>query len=214
MHFLMRHRRAILTFAFLVPSFSLGIFSRSAVAQPIRYDPPQQKQVVVEYKSLVQLSTVAQPVPFAFVAKDAAKFDTPENALIAMISAMSRGDYAAWLAGWTPPSRAQIEKTNADSKLTPETWINGWKRIVTGKQIAISARGDYIRRGETYAFIRYRTIGAQAPNGGPLEQYLIFHRKGNQWEATNMLAEDIVVNHFLQIAASTDNTIRIERGAN
>jgi hypothetical protein len=182
-------------------------------AQP-KYDPPEQKQVVIEYKSLMQLSRVAQPVPFAFVERDAAKYDTPENALVAMVSAMHRGDYTAWLAGWTQPSRAQIEKTNADSKLTPETWINGWKRLVTGKQIAISARGDYIRRGETYAFIRYRTIGSQAPNGGALEQYLVFQRKGNQWEATNMLADDLVQIHFLQIAASTDNRIVIERGAN
>jgi hypothetical protein len=194
-------------------SASAGFLSAMSLAQ-IKYDPPQQKQVVVEYKSLVQLSRVAQPVPFAFVEKDAAKYDTPENALIAMVSAMHRGDYTAWLAGWTQQSRAQIEKTNADSKLTPETWINGWKRLVTGKQIAISARGDYIRRGETYAFIRYRTIGSQAPNGGPLEQYLVFQRKGNQWEATNMLADDLVQIHFLQIAASTDNRIVIERGAN
>jgi hypothetical protein len=41
----------------------LALSSVVVSAQP-KYDPPQQKQVVIEYKSLVQLSRVAQPVPF------------------------------------------------------------------------------------------------------------------------------------------------------
>ena len=149
----------------------------------------QQKQFTLQYVYNYAESTYTPAVPLPSVGRSTAKFDTPENALIALYSSMRAGDYDAFLNCWDEPSRAGLE---AQAKTTPEfknKLMANWKTMVAGKPILLTHRLDTVN----YIILDATIQNANGPGKSLEDPEVLVFEKG-RWVFSNKFRTDGLVS--------------------
>ncbi len=129
---------------------------------------------VMEYKGRVKLDLVKN--------ESDAKYDTPEDALISLFSAIYAGDYDWWLSSWTKESQKEL-KEDYSSK---DDLLEEWKSFYKDNYIALISR---IETGK-YVLLYYNV--ASKRNKIKQRRTIAFVKEDDRWLATNELSDDPV----------------------
>jgi hypothetical protein len=183
-----------------VLSMSLDVALAQIKAPPAPIFPttaPTLSKVVVENEYQFNARQYSPPVEVQAVRRDGARYDTPESAAIAGISAMAAGDFDWFRSTWDEASRAQMEARDRQMKQDPAFWVKAWKGAFADRRIELTARID---TGE-YVLIAYRLVprnpASAAPNGNaPVELVVALKSDAGNWMATQELAADPVLAHW------------------
>ena len=122
------------------------------------------------------------------IARTAARYNTPEDAMLARVSAIVTGDYDWWLSIWDAGSRKeQEERMKAPGEA--EKMVAGWKDLYAHNHIELQHKIAY---GQ-YVIVTYKVVPNGAGQGNPSEFPTVFHLEGGAWKSTNDLRSDPLV---------------------
>ena len=153
--------------------------------------PVQQKQFTVQYVYNYAESTYTPAVPMPSVAKSALKFNTPENALIALYSAMRSADFDGFLNCWDEPSRTDFEAQAKASPKFKQQLLGNWKTIVAGKAIVLTHRLDTVN----YIILDAVIQNAYGPGKSFDDSEVLVFEKG-RWVLSNQFQTDgLIAQH-------------------
>lgn len=186
----------------------------------------KKKSVTVEYVTQVFVATFPTPLQVKLEKLSLGAYFTPEGASIAQFSAMARGDYDSWLAGWSKESRESMLKRYAESGRKPSDITAPWKGLLVDKQVYLLGEAQYSREGKSYALVRYRMtlpeemVSVDKATGKTtklgkkdFESTLVFRKSQEKWEAVQDLASDPVFGSNEMLWDATKSEIRITRPA-
>ena len=130
---------------------------------------------VMDYKGRVKLDLVQS--------ESDAKYDTPEQALVSLFSAIYEGDYSWWLNSWTKESKLKLgQEFTSEDELTEK-----WQSFFKDSYIALISRietGKYV--------LLYYNVASKERNKILQRQTISFVKEGGRWLATNELSSDPV----------------------
>ena len=142
---------------------------------------PETQEVVVEQIYRYRVRQFTPPVRIKPVAKGAASYATPEDALIAQCSAMLAGDYEWWRSGWDKTGQERVAKRG------PEYWTTNWRDLLGNRTFVV------LQRAETAGAVIYAYKLDPPPQIEALAQgTIVFHQDSGRWAVTNALEEDPV----------------------
>lgn len=184
------------------------------------------KKVIVESVTKVDVGTYTPSLPVQAVSREQARYNTPENTAIAMLSAMAAGDYDWWLSIWSEEARAMMTKRYQEAGRKPADIVAPWKGILTTRPAVLVGKADYGRQRTSYALVRYRTnsaneltlhdskTGKVTPLGiRHFESTMSFRFNNGRWEAVQELAADPVFHGSGMLWDESKTEIRITRPA-
>jgi hypothetical protein len=156
--------------------------------------PPTNGSVIVENEYRYTIRQYTPPVDVVMVSRAAAKYDNPEAAAIAGISAMVAQDVEWFRATWDAPSAALLEKRDREQGQDAGFWTKAWQRAFTGKKVQLVTR---METGQ-YVIVGYRVIDPKEQSGGKspgadFELVTVLKRDGEKWFATQELTQDPVL---------------------
>lgn len=151
----------------------------------------QQKQFTVQYVYNYAESTYTPAVPLPSVAKSAAKFDTPENALIALYSTMRNADFSGFLNCWDEPSRAALDAQMKASPPAKQELLAAWKNLIAGKTILLTHRLETVN----YVVLDAVVQNAYGPGRPFADSEVLVFEKG-RWTLSNQFQTDgLITQH-------------------
>jgi len=156
--------------------------------------PMQQKQFTVQYVYNYAESTYTPAVPLPTPSRSAIKFDTPENALIALYSAMRAPDFDGFLNCWDEPSRAALQAQVKNSAAFKQKLLDAWKTMVADKPILLTHRLDTVN----YIVLDAVIQNAYGP-GKPFEDSEVLVFEKGRWVLSNQFQIDgLITQHLLK----------------
>ena len=186
----------------------------------------QKKKVVVEYETQVLVATYPEPIKLLLQAQDKVSYLTPELAAQAQFSAMARGDYEAWLAGWSKDSREMMNKRMLEAGRKPSDMSAQWKGLLVERPVVLLGQVQYAREGRDYVLLRYRLATANkvtitdprsgqstASDGKGFENTMALRKNNEKWEAVQDLAGDPVFANSALLWDASKREVRITRAA-
>jgi hypothetical protein len=186
----------------------------------------KKKSVIVEYVTSVIVATYPEPLKMEMQKQNLTSYFTIEGAINAQFSAMARGDFDAWLAGWSKDSRELMLKRYAESGRKPADIVENWKGVLTTQPVYLVGQAQYARAGVNYALVRYRmktlnelttvdkvTGKTKSLGTKDFENTLVFRKNQEKWEAVQDLASDPVLGSSEMLWDATKSEIRITRPA-
>lgn len=129
---------------------------------------------VMEYKGRVKLDLIKN--------ESDAKYDTPEDALTSLFSAIYEGNYNWWLSSWTKESQREFK----EDQISKDELIEEWKSFYKDHYIAL------INRIETGKYVLLYYNVASKRNKIKQRQTIAFVKEDGRWLATNELSADPV----------------------
>ncbi len=191
------------TFA-VVAAMGALLGAAPAGADPARAPQPlfptgtaKVEKVIEEVSYFYRIMNYQPFVAVAPVSKDAARYDSPEAATIAAVSAMSAGDFAWWRSTWTASAQRTMDERDRQLQRTVADWQAVWKRALDGKRVEITRRietGPYVL--VVYRLVPAASTTAEAQASPELATVLV--REGEKWLATQDLAGDPVLSYWDQ----------------
>lgn len=159
--------------------------------------PTRVEKVIEEIAYYYRLRPYEPAVEVRPTTREGARYDTPEAAAIAGISAMLSGNYAWFLDTWTPEARQAFEKRNAELGRGPEFWTEAWARAFAGKRVELTHR---IETGR-YVLVAYTLVDPNTPPAPPDEETgvrrpfltTVLIEQDGRWLATQDLGADPVL---------------------
>ena len=146
------------------------------------------REFVVEYVYDYAFSNYSPEVKLPVAASVDSKRDTPENALIAITSAMRQGDYAAFVKCWDPEDQAKLATLARDGNQGPDYWKKIWGEVFNvGKSTILVDRIET----QGYVILDFRL---SAPSTVAATQ--VFKYVNRQWLATNELSRNPLLYNF------------------
>jgi hypothetical protein len=147
-----------------------------------------QREFTVQYVYGYAYSSYTPAVTLPILGRAQVKYDTPEDALIALLSATRTGDYEGWLACWDEPARQQFIAAAKDRKQDAAFWQKVWKQFFGSvKEIVLVDRVETVG----YVILDARMTGAMA-----LPVPTAFKHVDGKWLATNELGSDPMLMNF------------------
>lgn len=183
------------------------------------------KKVVVEYYTTVGVGTYTPSISVKPSAQSTASYSTPEKAASSLLSAMAAGDYDWWLSIWSAEAREMMTKRYQEIGRKPSEIVSNWKGILTERPVALIGKAEYVRRGVTYALVRYRMTGVNLTavdtktnkvtklGAKEFENTLSFRQINGRWEAVQDLASDPVFENSAMLWKDGTNEVRLSRPA-
>lgn len=151
-----------------------------------------RKEVVTENVYFYKQYKYSGPSEVRLLSRGEASYGSPEEALTALISAMSQTDYEWWINSWTEDSRKLMVEKDKEMKRAPDDWKETWRKVVVGR------RARLLHRIETgpYVLIEYALTpadaGAAAGGRDEIVSSLFFEKVGGVWLATQRMQGDPV----------------------
>lgn len=147
---------------------------------------PEMKKVIVEEAYYFwQMKYDPQVKLKLLTSRSESSYETPEEALIAILSAMYLQDHDWWLHSWT---QAAIDFRIAEDKRqnqSPADWRQIWDKLLKDKQAVLTHRIETSK----YVILGYNLVDAA---NNIVESNLVFTLENGKWLATNDLASDPV----------------------
>jgi hypothetical protein len=169
------------------------IFEGGGLAQglPSRYplSQPKIEKISMEDVYYFTVSNYEPRVRVLFVSPSTASYGTPEDAAVALISAVVSGEYQWWRSVYSQSANAVMDKDDKESSRTPEVWKQLWKERLSGKDAYLTTRietGDYVIVAGVF-------IMPNDPEGQTVKMQVAFKHEGSRWFATQDLADDPVL---------------------
>ncbi len=140
------------------------------------------REFVVEYLYEYAYSKYTPEVTLPVISAVTAKRTTPEDALIAIVSAMRTGDYAAFVKCWDAVDQKQLAADAKEKGQDGAFWQKLWHQVFsTGKQTILVDRSETA----TYVILNFKL---SAPS--VLHAAQVFKNVDGQWLATNELGSN------------------------
>lgn len=150
----------------------------------------EPKELVIEHVYSYLVQYYRQPLKVRMVRKGEARFDSPEEAFVALTSAMKSIDIPWANECWDSESRRKLEKYLEDPVMA-QTVKQGWKELFADADFYLLRRVD--RSGGV--FLDY---SARKPNGSEFRNTMNFRVENGKWKATNLFNRDPVANNLSQ----------------
>jgi hypothetical protein len=142
-----------------------------------------QQQFTVEYVYRYYTAAYNPPVAIHAIPKTEYKLDTPENVLIAQISAASSLDYSSWISLWDGKSQQLFQQEAVSRKHDEAFWKNVWQKAYQGHDITLVKRIET----ELYVILEYRIGPAPAQNQPDTLLPIVMKSEGKKWVVTREL---------------------------
>jgi hypothetical protein len=145
-----------------------------------------QREFTVQYVYDYAYSAYTPIVSLPILARAQTKHETPEDALIALLSATRSGDYDGWLACWDETARNHFIAMAKEKKMDAAFWQKTWKQyFATVKDIVL------VDRIETVGYV---ILDARTSGSPPFPTAL--KHVNSQWLATDDLSSDQMMMNF------------------
>lgn len=161
------------------------------------YPPPlfllekvEPQELVIEHVYSYLVQYYRQPLKMKVIRRIEARFDTPEEAFIALTSAMKSNDIAWAKECWDVESRKKLEKYLEDPVMV-QTVKQGWKELFAEADFFLLRRVD--RSGGV--ILDYT---AKKAKGDEFRNTMNFRLENGKWKATNFFNTDPVANNLSQ----------------
>jgi hypothetical protein len=165
--------------------------SSAQAADPYATAQPKTDKFVVEYVYNYVEKPYAGELVFAAVDKAKISRKTPEDSFMAHFSAMTHKDYKWWLAGWDEASQKSINQRNKEKNRTEAFWTKAWENAMKDQVIKVTKR---VETGP-YVLIVYKMFDKS--NKETFNSIYVSKKFGEEWLATEELAEDLMFQHYL-----------------
>jgi hypothetical protein len=139
-----------------------------------------QREFVVEYVYDYAFSSYTPEVKLPIIPPAQMKRDTPENALIAMFSAMRAGDFDDFVKSWDDTGQKQLLDDAKNNKQDAAFWRNIWSQVFASAHETI-----LVDRIETRTYV---ILDAQLPGANLMRVPTTFKLVNGKWLATNDLS--------------------------
>ncbi len=188
----------------LLMALILPAAASSATMPPPKFPSakPESKRLVVQHvydyvRHVFEPAHAMKPV-----ARQQASYTTPEDAFVALYSAMYAGDHAWWSSSWDKESRALMASRDKKLARSPDAWTKAWKKQLQGRRVYITERVDSGR----YAFVVFELRDAAGKVS--FRSMSTFKPDGKRWWATQELARDAMFHHYLKGTSPVSIRIR------
>ena len=151
-------------------------------------------------------------MPVSLTTRERAVLPTlPEQATIALISAMASQDFDWFRSVWDPAGIKAMEERDKEVNHDPSFWKQTWARVLENKRVELTTR---IETGD-YVLIAYRLVAVDAsqPATDAMEFTTPLRRNNGRWFATQELAEDPVLTYWKTPDVRPRRTMRGPRGS-
>lgn len=183
--------------------------AQHATEPMFRTEAPVQQKVVAEYQYFFTVSRYSSPVPVAITTRDKASYASPEQATMALVSAMATQDFEWFRSVWDAASVKVLEERDKTTNQDAAFWKNAWARGFANTRVELTTR---IETGE-YVLIAYRLVPANATTreGAATELVTALKADKGRWFATQELADDPVLAYWKTPDIRFKRTIREPR---
>jgi hypothetical protein len=167
--------------------------SPNASASAFATGDPIEQKVIAEDQYYFTVKQYTQPVPVSLTTRERAAYDTPEQATMALISAMASQDFDWFRSVWDPAGIKALEERDKKANHDPSFWKHTWARAFANKRVELTTR---IETGD-YVIIAYRVIAIDVSQpADAMELTTPLKRENGRWFATQELAEDPVLAYW------------------
>jgi len=184
-----RRNRKILTFASIcMICFLTGSAHGVQLPKPIfPTTKPVKKKLVESYTYSVM--DYRPPVKIKVLTnREDASYDTPEQAVIAQLSAMQNLNFEWYFSGWTRDSQDHMETVIFKSpNVSPEQMLLAWKKSLVGARFEMTRRVDYWR----YVIIETKIIRSQNGNKVSVNS-IVLELENGKWKFSQSLKSNPV----------------------
>lgn len=163
---------------------------------------PKNDKFVVEYVYNYVKKDYKPIVIFKSVDKADLSRNTPEESFIAHFSAMDKKDFKWWLSGWDVESQTKITARNKEKNRTEQSWTEIWEKAMKDQVIKMTQR---VETG-IYVFIVYEMSDKNGKKA--FNSIYVCKKVGNEWLATEELAEDLMFQYYLEGSSKVTLNIR------
>ena len=148
-------------------------------------EPVAFKEII---KYTYRLQSFTPPFRVEAVAKGAAGYKTPEEAMIARTSALMAADVDWWLSIWDQKSRDQQKELLAQTG-RKEAMTSSWKDVFAKNRLQLLHKVTY----GNYVIVTYRMVNVDTGKTGDAELPVVFKNEGGVWRSTNDLHADAIL---------------------
>lgn len=174
----------------------------AAASEQFTTTEPENGKFVVEYEYNYVKKDYKPIVIFESVDKSNLSRNTPEESFIAHFSAMDKKDFKWWLSGWDVESQTKITARNKEKNRTEQSWTEIWEKAMKDQVIKMTQR---VETG-IYVFIVYEMSDKNGKK--TFNSIYVCKKVGNEWLATEELAEDLMFQHYLEGGSKVTLNIR------
>jgi hypothetical protein len=167
--------------------------------------PGQVKQFVVENVYNYEKFTYSPPIVIAPVVRDKASYATPEQTLVAHISAMLAGDYDWWFSNWDQRSQVFMQERNKQANRTPADWRAIWAKTLAGQQIVLTER---VETGPFGPYVMLVYVLRDKAGKDTFRSTYVAKLEAGRWVGTQELAEDPLFHYYESGRDRVTNTVR------
>jgi hypothetical protein len=152
---------------------------------------PIEQKLIVEDQYYFTVKPFSPPVPVSLTTRERAVYDTPEQATMALISAMASQDFDWFRSVWDTAAIKVLEERDKKANHDASFWRQTWARVLANRRVELTTR---IETGD-YVLIAYRLVALDAaqPATDAMELTTPLKRENGRWFATQELAEDPVL---------------------
>lgn len=188
---------------------------------------PVMKKVIVEYRRNIAVFVYEKPITVARLEKGATRNQNPEQAAVALFSAMAASDYDWWLSQWSTESQQMMLDLYKQQGRKPADMVKNWAGLLTTRPVELLGRAEFVRNGDNFALIRYQipsrsltgldvTTGKQIDLGKQnfFGTLVLKRSRDLRWEASQELSSDPLMADDSELWAPERLEIRITRAAN
>lgn len=135
---------------------------------------------VMEYNPPVKIKVLTN--------REDASYDTPEQAVIAQLSAMQNLNFEWYFSGWTRESQDYMKNVQFKRhNISPEQMLLAWKKSLVGARFEMTRRVDYWR----YVIIETKTIRSQNGNKVSVNS-IVLELENGKWKFSQSLKSNPV----------------------
>lgn len=147
----------------------------------------ESKEFTLEYVYRYYLQKYKQPLQLNYVNKEDMNFTSPENALVALVSAITAANIQAFLESWDTISRAELA-ANFVNPESAEAIRQEWKNLYENSKLFLLSRID--RKG--FVILEYVI---KKENHEDLVERINIAEEDGKWKATNKFSKDVISNY-------------------
>jgi hypothetical protein len=153
------------------------------------YSVDTQKENLLTVTQIVHYTerSYAKPVEVTPISRNAARYSTPEEALVSRFSAVLTGNFEWWLTTWDSASNVLVQAKNKAEGKDKTYWTQLWKEQYANAKFVVTRK---IETGE-YVILIYKTVGkGSAPTVDAIELPIVFKKVEDKWFTTLDLRAD------------------------
>ena len=186
--------RIMLFIVCILYGFIKSVYAIDFLPPPIfSIEKSEDKTLIVEEVYNYTVLNYKQPLKLNIIDRSQSNYDSPENALITLLSGLSHLNNGWVLSSWDNESRKKIKDIFAADPGKEKIMLESWKKTYPTAEFFLLRRVD--RQFKKMVILEYMIKKA---NNDELKLNYSFRNENGKWKATNMYSDDMILNHLAE----------------